>query len=189
MKNKIKWLVQDVGIAFDNIEANFDTLARLDLPYHNFGVIPFTNTISNLENILENPSDAYIIRGGTKILKILDGIKSLSEVNKFLTPEQLAHSDQYIKQLKAGVWYDEERFDQAFYKGFELPLLNSDMAVHKIGDILDWQLTEDTFIKPSKDLKAFSAGVVYEYSTLREHINSGFHHPLHEIGDENCIFS
>lgn len=172
---KVKWLVQDVGISMSNIEANFETLKRLGIPYDNFGLIPFTKTISNLENILQDPDEQFIIRGGTKILTLLQNISQLSEVNEFLTEKQLANSQQYIQNIMNGVFYNEQNFDQAYYGKLDLPLLNNDAELYPIKDNLNLSFSTDMFLKPSKDQKAFNAGILEKGYTISDFINNQTH--------------
>lgn len=167
---KIKWLVQDVGINVQNIHANFDTLIRFGFPYSNFGVIAFTKTISNLKNILNDPEEQFIIRGGTKILTLLEQINSLQEVNQFLSEEQLSFSEQYIHNLKNGVFYHEQSFDQAYYGQLDLPLLNKGANYYPIKDHLQLSFKDNMFLKPSKDQKAFNAGVLEAGETIESFI-------------------
>lgn len=168
----VKWLVQDVGIHVSNLEANFTALQRLNLPYYNFGVIASTNTISNLENILSDPEEEFIIRGGTKILTLLKKVHSLAEVNDFLSTEQLAYSSQYIEQIRNGIFYDEQAFDQAYYGQFDLPLLNKGATLYPIKDNLNLSFKEPMFLKPSRDLKAFTAGILEPGQTIEQFVHS-----------------
>jgi hypothetical protein len=171
----IKWLVQDVGISMSMIEANFDTLSKLGFSYGNFGVIPFTKNITNLENILTNPNQHFIIRGGTKILTLLQNITNLKEVNDDLSTEQLKYSDEYISMLKNGIFYNEQNFDQAFYGNFDLPLLNKGAKLYPIEQNLYLKFDTDVFIKPSKDQKAFNAGILEAGQTIYDFVNSQTH--------------
>lgn len=167
---KIKWLVQDVGITMRMIEDNFYALQKLGFPFGNFGVIAKSKTISNLENILTDPEESFIIRGGTKMLSLLEKLDNLSQTNIFLSPEQLAFSSQYIQKLKEGLFYDDQTFDQAFYGEMDLPLLNKGASLYPIKDNLNLKFDTDMFLKPSKDQKAFTAGILEKGKTIEEYI-------------------
>jgi predicted nucleic acid-binding protein len=168
----IKWLIQDVGIHFRNIELIFKSLKSLNYPFFNFGIIPFTKEITNLENILHDPQDEYILRGGTKLLTIFEQIQNLSEVNPYLTKEQLELSDIFIQKLKNGLFYQKEYFDQKFYHQFSLPLLNQDAQFYKVSDVLNTNFQELLFVKPSSDLKSFQAGLIDSDTTIQQFIHS-----------------
>jgi hypothetical protein len=144
----IKWLVQDVGINMANLQWNFEALQRLEFPFGNFGVIAEEKAITNLQEVLEKDWH-YVIRGGTKILVLLDSIQSLLEINNLLTPEQLQYNDQFVQRLKEAVFYDVHRFDQ------------------------------DMFIKPSRDLKAFDAGILPKGTSLKEYVIGGKHQKMY----------
>lgn len=170
--SNIKWLIQDVGIYMVNLEDNFNTLKRLGFNYSSFGVIAHEKDITNLENILSNPNEGFIIRGGTKILSLLKNVNLLSEINRFVTPEQTRYSNQYVEQLKNGVFYNEETFDQAYYGNLDLPLLNKGASLYSIKDNLYRKFDKDMFLKPSKDQKAFNAGILEAGQTIENFILS-----------------
>lgn len=169
---KIKWLVQDVGIQMANIEDNFNALVKLGYDFSNFGLIANQKIISNLENILLDPAEQFIIRGGTKILKILENIDNfdLQQSNGFLSDEQMKYSREYIEQLKSGIFYDEKAFDQAYYGSLDLPLLNSNASLYPIKDNLNLKFNQNMFLKPSKDQKAFTAGILEAGQTIENFV-------------------
>lgn len=169
---KTKWLVQDVGISMKLIQETFETLKRNQFPFSNFGVIAHTKEITNLENILTDPDEHFIIRGGTKILSLLESMTSLKEANTFLTDEQLQFGDIYKERLQEGIFYDEKSFDQAYYGGLNLPLLNEKSSLYPIKDNLDLRFDSNFFIKPSKDQKAFTAGILESGQTIKDFIHS-----------------
>lgn len=56
-------------------------------------------------------------------MTILDNIKNISELCPYLSQEQIDNSSEYILALKNGIFYNVEKFDQNYYKDFNLPLL------------------------------------------------------------------
>lgn len=174
----IKWLVQDVGINMANLQWNFEALQRLEFPFGNFGVIAEEKAITNLQEVLEKDWH-YVIRGGTKILVLLDSIQSLLEVNNLLTPEQLQYNDQFVQRLKEAVFYDVHRFDQAYYSTLNLPLLNCDAKLYEMTEHLNTRFDQDMFIKPSRDLKAFDAGILPKGTSLEEYVIGGKHQKMY----------
>lgn len=170
MKN-LKWLLQSNGINFTHYTELFNELKRQNYNVQEFGIITPSN-ITNLENILDI-NDKYIIRGGTRLLTILNSINHISECNEFLTPEQNNNSNYYINQLRNGIDYDFTKFDQYYYKDLNLPLLNSTADYIKYTDCSTDKFTEDMFIKPSRDLKSFNGGIIQKGQTILEYIKSG----------------
>lgn len=168
---KTKWLVQDVGIGMKLIQETFETLQKMQLPFSNFGVIANTKQITNLENVLTDPDENFIIRGGTKVLSLLDDLSSLKEANIFLTDEQLKYEDIYRQRLKDGIFYNEKAFDQAYYGNLDLPLLNDKASLYPIKDNLNLKFDNNVFIKPSKDQKAFTAGILEAGQTIESFIH------------------
>ena len=170
MKN-LKWLLQSNGINFTHYTELFNELKRQNYNVQEFGIITPSN-ITNLENILDI-NDKYIIRGGTRLLTILNRINHISECNEFLTSEQNNNSNYYINQLRNGIDYDFTNFDQYYYKDLNLPLLNSTADYIKYADCNTDKFTEDMFIKPSRDLKSFNGGIIEKGQTILEYIKSG----------------
>lgn len=172
---KIKWLVQNVGFSTTNLDLTEDTLKRMNLPYELFGISRLINYVINLENILTDPNEHFIIRGGTSLLSLLNKIDNLQEVNPHLSEEQLQKSHQYIANLKHGVFYNEQGFDQNYYGKLNLPLLNAVSQNLAIKDHLNTSFNEPVFIKPSRDQKAFNAGILEPGYSIKDFIFSQLH--------------
>lgn len=171
-----RWLIQSTGINSHNIEADFETLLKLGYPYSDYGVIPFTSLLTNLENILTDSSEKFVIRGGTKVLTVLTKVNSLREINELLNPQQIRDSVEYLTNLKNGIFYNEQNFDQAHYGQLNLPLLNSGASLYPIRTNLYLSFPTDVFIKPSKDQKSFNAGILDKGRTIHEFVTSQMHH-------------
>lgn len=195
----ITWLVQNVGFSSTNLDLTEETLQRLEIPYKSFGISRLINYVINLENILNNPDEQFIIRGGTSLLSLLNNIDNLKEINPNLSQEQLNFSERYIANLKNGIFYDENNFDQNFYGTLNLPLLNNDCENLPIKDYLEKSFDKDVFIKPSRDQKAFNAGILEKGYTIKDFIFSQIHEafyideiaiitPLKEIYSEYRFF-
>lgn len=172
---KTKWLVQNIGFSTTNLDLTEHTLQRMDLPYQLFGISRLLNYVINLEHILTNSEEKFIIRGGTSLLSLLNKIDNLQEVNPYLSEEQLQISDKYLQNLKNGIFYDEKGFDQNYYGQLDLPLLNSKSQNLPIKDHLDTSFYEPVFIKPSRDQKAFNAGILEPGYTIKDFIFSQIH--------------
>ena len=67
----------------------------------------------------------------------MNNIDNLKEINPNLSQEQLNFSERYIANLKNGIFYDENNFDQNFYGTLNLPLLNNDCENLPIKDYLE----------------------------------------------------
>lgn len=171
----IKWLVQNVGFSTTNLDLTEETLKRMDLPYSLFGISRLINYVINLETILHDPDEKFIIRGGTSLLSLLNKIDDLKEVNPYLSEKQLQISDKYIQNLKNGIFYNEEGFDQNYYGKLDLPLLNSSSQNLAVKDNLDKSFDTPVFIKPSRDQKAFNAGILEPGYSIKDFIFSQLH--------------
>lgn len=183
----IKWLIQRSGFNINNLDLVIESLEYLQLPYDNFGISRMQSHVQNLENILINPEQKFIIRGGTSLLTVLSKVTNLKDVNYKLSEEQISNSNKYIGNLKDGIFYDVQSFDQNFYGKFDLPLLNNEFQSLSVKDNLNTLFMKDMFIKPSRDLKAFDGGILEAGYTIKEFIFSQQHKNFYI--DEIAIFA
>lgn len=160
---KIKWLVQDTARMYSAIENEFTPLQELGYDIVPFGVIPFTNTITGIEDL--DPNDFYIIRSGTKIVQMLDSGN----------PDNI--SPELTEKLRLGISYNQRNFDQAYYSQLDLPLLNSTPEILNLSDDKDLfaSFSVPKFVKPSSDLKAFTAGIMEPGEVLKYFIENHYH--------------
>lgn len=169
-----KWLFQKSTIKSDEIEKE---LLSNNFNFLEFTNIPFTQKIIDLENILTDSHEDYIIRGGTKILSLFNNITSLKELDDNITTRLNEQSELFIHKLKSGLFYNEHNFDQANYLKLGLPLLNQDAKLISIKDNMNLSLSNDYFIKPSKDQKSFNAGILWSGQTIGEFIQGQLFNP------------
>lgn len=160
---QIKWLVQDTSRMYSAIENEFTPLVSLGYDVIPFGVIPFTNTITGIDDL--NPDDFYIIRSGTKIVQLLESGE----------PDNL--SPELTAKLRLGISYNHRNFDQAYYSQLNLPLLNSTPEILNLSDEKDLfaSFSVPKFVKPSSDLKAFTAGILEPGEVLKYFIESHYY--------------
>lgn len=115
-----------------------------------YGLIPFSDEISGAERF--DDYDVVIPYGTVKLIKLWQ---------KGLLP----------KSTK--IFYDEPRFDQRSYKDALGRLLLNHRAVYStLGEVKDIPVQTHTFIKPTRDLKAFAGIVVDRGRTPGEEIFS-----------------
>ena len=161
--SKIKWLVQDTARMYSAIENEFFPLKELGYEVIPFGVIPFTNTITGIDDL--DPNDFYIIRSGTKVVQMLDSGE----------PDNI--SQELTAKLRLGISYNQRNFDQAYYSNLDLPLLNSTPEILNLSDEKDLfaSFSVSKFVKPSSDLKAFTAGILEPGEVLKHFIESHYY--------------
>ena len=168
---KFKWLIQDVGLIQSQINRKFEALDFMNENFNVIGVMADYDYITNLENVLEEDlNTVYIVLGGVKILNLLNKADSIEDIIEFPNKFQIDNSDSILKSLKQGYFYNFENFDQAYYGTLNLPLLNSNADYLPLKDNLDTFFDVDKFIKPSRDLKAFDAGILEAGKTLNEFV-------------------
>lgn len=176
-----KWLIQVVSRNDEVIKNEIQALNSLNYKWHDFGVIQMLSLFSNIENILEDTNDTYIIRGGTKVLQMLDGITSLEQLSENCSKEQIELSALYLEKLRAGLFYDVNKFDQKIYGKLDLPLINSDVQYYPLNNENNLKLSfnEMKFVKPSRDLKAFNAGILEPGQTVLDFIHGQMYQPMY----------
>lgn len=166
---KIKWLIQTTGFKTNYLEITAETLKKLQFNFSDFGFFDNEDIIVNLENCLEKAlSVNYIMRGGTKILRIIDNINNIDISN--LSNYQKENFLTYKEKLKNAIDYDVKKFDQNHYSKFDLPLLNKDSICMDYEECKHMKLNNDMFIKPSRDLKAFNGGILHKDTSIEEFI-------------------
>lgn len=183
---RTKWLIQSTGFASSYLEEVVNTLNDQKIAWDDFGIVQ--DTITNLENILDTQTDIYIIRGGTKVLSLLN-TNSLQALNPHLSDNQIIKEKEYLEKLKNAIDYNEEKFDMEYYKDLSLPFLNDDCEIDKVKNLLYYEFQEDNFIKPSKDSKAFNGGIIYAGETLMNYLMRTPHRNIESIETQSVIIS
>ena len=183
---KNKWLTQSSGFTSSFMEEQFNTLKSLEYNVDDFGLQNGTNRIFNIENFLDINSK-YIIRGGTKILTLLNNIDSISDTSPLLSKEDIENSNIHIENLRDGIDYSVEKFDILNYSKLELPLLNDTAKYLSYEELKDISYKDDMFIKPSKDLKAFDGGIIKKNTTIKDYILGTKHQSFYK--DETIVIN
>jgi len=149
-----------------NREDTIEVLVRFGFAHDSFGVLATSGKVLNLENILTDPEERFIVRGGTRLYSLVKAAGEIGELGERISPDQAKFGARYLHQLKRGIFYDERKFDQAYYAGQGLPLLNGDATMYPVAANLKRTFDRDKFIKPSKDEKAFDAGILAAGETI-----------------------
>lgn len=150
--------VQATGRDDTEIALTVDALNRLGYEWIDFGLIYFSNEITNLDSF---PMDRPVIPlAGTKILDLWrDG-----------------HVPANWK-----IWYDDFLMDQFFAKDILREyLLNAESEVYRFEQVIDMTFQEDRFIKPTTDGKIFAGAVLPAGTSLRQHLETVTHQKIPE---------
>lgn len=142
------WLLQNSGFQNKTLMEEIDALERLGIKYLVFDYMPFKGIDLSLE------TGNYVVRGGTKILE--------------------SENDT----VKSGMFYSEQKFNQAYYSKLNLPLLNHDNKIFKFDEIKNIKFDEDVFVKPSKDSKSFNAEIIVSGKTLGDILQKQTHESI-----------
>lgn len=162
-------------------------LEHVDNTWCDFGLIPFTPEVTNWESFPE--ADSYFVHCSTKALRVLtEGKFAPTEI--FVGAEE-AEAQELLNRCRRGIFYDEQRFDMSFYLPLiKRHLLNGHGEIMKLRDLMTMSFKGDKFIKPGRDLKLFTGGIVQGGTTFEEYLETiqydqHFQHSL----DENVIVS
>jgi hypothetical protein len=127
----MKLAFQDTSIELNEVNDNFDAVIALGETPLSFGLIPFSTEIRDC-----NFTEPTIMFGSTKLVKL--------SLQGYLPEHGI-------------VFYDAEKFDQAYYNNILGDiLLNHKAEFVKWGDIKNQEIYKPMFIKPSSDLKYFA---------------------------------
>ena len=167
----ILWLLQDVGKT-QMLKDNFDTVKLLNFNFANIGVTASSTVIPGLYEAIHSPAEGFIVRGGVKLIELINSASNLTDILGFDVDE---NSFDLLNKLKKGVFYSLDNFDQFYYSTLGLPLLNQDAFYLDAQTHLDTKFDTDYFIKPSKDLKSLIPGIIKAGVSLREFILNSEH--------------
>jgi hypothetical protein len=170
---KVKWLIQDVGMIVSQMYRKYDALKLMDENIAGIGVVSGCQYIAGLEDAVEYDLDTkYVLLVGVRILNLLKSAKNISDVMEFPTDFHIKNSDIILNALVSGLFYDVQNFDQANYSKLNLPLLNQSAIYIPIKENLNTSFEKDKFVKPSRDLKAFDAGILKANQTIDDFISA-----------------
>lgn len=94
-------------------------------------------------------------------VKLIDTVFTAHDASDFILPAFLEKSSfDWLSALKQSIYFDAERLDQQFYSKLGLPLLNSAGMIIETKELLGMSFEQDMFVKPTSDLKQYSAGVL-----------------------------
>ncbi len=169
------WMIQSSGLrrSEDAESKIIRDLAAVDIPFVDFGVVPFTNEITGWENFRPTPG---FIHCSTKVLRILTD-DSLDPTTIFVGADA-AKAKKLLWTMRTGLFYERQKFDQDLYRKSRIlsskqALLNHDARIMRMGDILYEEMPYDVFMKPTEDLKLFKGGIVEGGWSLFKHVTAG----------------
>lgn len=159
----MKWLLQFTDRKSDDVVKEVHALEALGIKPLFFGLIRTgedTDPSWEISGVCQEDvgAEPFIIRAGVRTIKIAESIQPW---------------------LALGTHYTRQQFDQAFYNGLGLPLFNREAVILSRIQFYNLDFDSPMFIKPTEDLKAFSAGCLNAGETAQEYIQRNRHH--HDI--------
>ena len=144
------------------LQLTADALKAVGLPFINFGVIPFTDEITNLEGF--KGVDKVLPLCGTRII------------------------DMYLRRVTPPEWelyYSHDLFDQRFYSdALKKRMVNGEGVVfYRFRNIKHRIYKYPVFVKPCDDLKMFTGFVLEPDTSLLQALEKTTHQPF----DDNQI--
>lgn len=148
------------------IERHIEALKKIGASYSFFSVYSDFNKVGNFPEDLSYNN--YISLAGIKALKI----SMNPEIENFNTDEEYYNFSNNYK--KSFFYKDKNKFDQNYYSNLDidLPLVNKGAQYLDIENNLNKTFEKDMFIKPSSDLKGFTAGIIKANQTIEEYIQT-----------------
>lgn len=168
------WLVQSSGLRRTDamITSMLEGIEKGRCTWCDFGVIPFTNEITNWENFPLDDSVDYMLHCSIKVLRIFCSDISPTEI----FPTAPAHVAEILyAKIKKAIFYDEQKFDMANYArnpAIKHFLLNGECEIYTVREMLTKKFDTLKFIKPGKDLKLFNGELLAANMTLEEHLKT-----------------
>lgn len=170
--------VQITGRSDADLQLTVDALDASGLEWINFGIIPFTDEITNLEAF---PTDRPVIP--------LAGCKLVDMHRRGKTPPNWK------------IYYEQRLFDQCYTRlgGIHHYMLNRSARIYNYERSRDVPVDQDMFVKPSNDLKVFAGCVLPAGTTLDQMLETITHQeisrgeqivfaPVRNIGAEYRLF-
>lgn len=167
------WLIQssDLKRTPDQVKSLTEGLDASGTKWIDFGTIKGAPEITNWESFIAE--DYVFPYCSTKILKILTEGKI--DPKDIFVGSNSDDADYLYNLFKHGMYYDIKKFDMSYYCSDPIlshKLLNGACHITPLGDLIDVQWPERTFIKPGKDLKLFTGFVIEAGSTIRQHLDN-----------------
>lgn len=146
------------------IERFVEAFKKVGANYSFFSVYADINSIENLPENFGDKDQSFFAFAGIKAVKISMNPQA----------ENFASIEDYLKFKdnfsNAFFYKDKDRFDQQFYNKLDLPFLNKNSKVINLNENLNTKFEKDMFIKPTSDLKGFTAGIIEAGTTVEEYI-------------------
>lgn len=155
----MKWLIQDTHRLLNIVNQELTALSSLNKSFSVFGVLENENVLTGLYEEDFNDTN-YIFRCGVKVINMLSTGK-VENINQLT-----------LEKLKESISYDFSNFDQKVYSKLDLPLLNNSAVYEKFESLKNKIFDRDMFIKPSSDLKCFTAGILKAGTNIEDYILS-----------------
>lgn len=180
------WLIEKGGEDNLFVKEELKNLEELGKAHIQFEKPFFTTWIKSLNQICSNEEvEHFIMRCGTTTLANIIQAKELSDFfhpDEKINPAIIEKADWWLGKIQQSVFYTLDNFDQKNYQQMNLPLLNADSQFVALANEDNLQLSFDTFrfIKPTRDLKAFNAGVLSPGQTIEQFLNAQTHDGSYE---------
>lgn len=164
------WLIQS-SLRDDNLHRIKSALDKTNSYYTFFG-FTIDEVYTGLDYSEFKKHDKFISMSYIKGLRL--SYSEFISANNFsdskdLSPQELT---EIINKIRQSYFYEEpNNFDQYYYENLNLPMVNKNPIFLKVEDNLNASFTEDKFIKPSSDTKAFNGGVLKAGETIQEYVS------------------
>lgn len=160
---------KDIRLLMEGIKAN-------NVDWHEFGVIPFTNELTNFDDESADKilsADQVVMHSGIKLLSLPRTASNEYVAKVFPLITDIRKAQELYQKIMSGIFYTTpERFDQSTYTNLPIRdyMLNGNCEVVAFNDALLKRYFEEAFVKPGSDRKFFTAGVI-QNMTLEQYLS------------------
>ena len=171
--NQTLFIIQDVGRC-DNNAKIIAVLEEMNQQYITIGNIPFTDIYTNFteDNVIKIMSyNKFVCFSSIKMLRGFCDVFYSTPVMVNEYHEPLAEEVQEILHAKigSGYWYSRLGFNQNVYGQDPSYFLNADAEYYLLSELKTGiKFESDKFVKPSSDLKWFTADIMYAGQTIND---------------------
>lgn len=167
------WLV-DLSLRDDRLRQIKDALDKTNSSHTYFGLTTEEHTFTGIDYEIFNQHDNFIALSYINAIKICT--TDLFTKYNLYNFESLSEKEinNVMSKMKKSFFYDDDKkFDQFYYSNLGLPLLNDKPIFLSLIGQEELIFDTEKFIKPSKDLKAFTGGLIQPHQTIKDFVEKG----------------
>lgn len=168
------WVIQSTYLRRSITDNIFNLALSRNIKINDISPLSATKKILGWEEL---PQEKFFLNSGVKIIDIVfDPIFNIKESFSLNEESDINKATDIYNHFKSQIWYNKNNFSQNYYSEIlKDKLLNNDCRYLPLGKVLTTTFDKPYFIKPSSDLKLFSADIIEVGQTLKQSIEGKPH--------------